>query len=138
MPSAIAAVMVHVPEVEAGLAWYERAFPSARRVNVKGTPSFERLAVGEVFIEVVPADSKVSSGAAGSVVYWRVAQFEAALSQMLHEGASLHRGPMSIENGESISQVHDPWGNCIGLRGPASLRGKPVQAPNPSIERTAS
>ena len=67
MQSAIAAVMVHVADVEAGIAWYERAFPTARREQV-GDPPFERLAVGSASIEIVRADAKVSSGAAGSVV----------------------------------------------------------------------
>ena len=122
MQSVIAAVMVHVPQAEAGLAWYERAFPSARRVAVGGAQAFERLSVGEVFIEVVPSDNKVSSGAAGSVMYWRVAQLESALSHMQSAGATLYRGPMLIENGEAMCQVRDPWGNCIGLRGPSSSR----------------
>ena len=119
MSSAVTAVMVHVAEVRAGMAWYERAFPTARRESV-GEPPFERLAVGEAFIEVVPADSKVACGAAGSVVYWRVAQFESALSHFQSIGATLYRGPMTIEDGQRSCQVRDPWGNCIGLRGPSS------------------
>jgi len=30
---------------------------------------------------------------------------------------------MLIENGEAMCQVQDPWGNCIGLRGPSSSYG---------------
>ena len=122
MQSAIAAVMVHVADTEAGIAWYERAFPTARREQV-GNPPFERLAVGNSSIEVVRADEKVSSGAAGSVVYWRVAQFESALAHFQSLGATLYRGPMSIENGQRMCQVRDPWGNCLGLRGPSSAQG---------------
>ena len=119
MCSAVAAVMVHVADVEAGLAWYERAFPAARRERLEAPP-FKRLSVGAVALEVVPADNKVASGAAGSVVYWRVADFEVALAHFRSLGATLYRGPMAIENGERMCQVRDPWGNCIGLRGPAS------------------
>ena len=119
MQSAIVAVMVHVAEVQAGIAWYERAFLTARRECV-GEPPFERLAVGEAHIEIVPADEKVASGAAGSVVYWRVADFESALSHFQSIGANLYRGPRAIEDGQLICQVLDPWGNCIGLRGPSS------------------
>ena len=118
MKSSIAAVMVHVPDVEAGFAWYERAFPGARRV-LRESPAFEFLSLGEVSIEIVPEDTKCASGAAGSVVYWRVEQFESALSHMQSVGATLYRGPMSIEDGQRMCQVQDPWGNCIGLRGPS-------------------
>ncbi len=122
MQSAIAAVMVHVTDVEAGLAWYRRAFTNARLESV-GEPAFKRLNVGEIHIEVVPADDKVPSGPAGSVVYWYVAHFEPALLHFQSVGATLYRGPMSIENEERMCQLRDPWGNCIGLRGPSFPEG---------------
>ena len=121
MPTdAIAAVLVHVPDVHAGLSWYERAFPMAERKRVD-SHDFEFLAIGSVRIELVPADAKVASGAAGSVVYWRVADFDKALKHFEQVGAVLYRGPMEIENGQRTCQVRDPWGNCIGLRGPSEL-----------------
>jgi predicted enzyme related to lactoylglutathione lyase len=114
----VAAVMVHVPNVADGLAWYQRAFPTAVRSRV-AEPDFEFLLVGDTRIEIVLADVKVSSGPCGSVVYWRVAQFEEALAHLQRIGASLYRGPMQIEGGNLTCQVRDPWGNCVGLRGPA-------------------
>jgi predicted enzyme related to lactoylglutathione lyase len=122
----VAAVMVHVPNVADGLAWYQRAFPSAIRARIL-EPEFEYLLVAATRIEVVQADSKVASGPCGSVVYWRVPQFEEALSHMQGIGANLYRGPMQIEGGDLMCQVQDPWGNCIGLRGPSG------QLPEPSV-----
>ena len=116
---AIAAVMVHVSNVADALAWYSLAFSSATRRRV-GEPEFELLQVGEIHIEFVPSDIKVSSGPSGSVVYWRVAQFEEALNHFQSVGAKLYRGPMQIEEGQSMCQLQDPWGNCIGLRGPSN------------------
>lgn len=115
--SPVVAVMVHVRDVEQGLAWYQRAFPSAIGCMAPGT-DFEFLRVGEVQLELVPSDEKVRSGAAGSVVYWRVAGLAEAISRFAELGASLYRGPMQIEAGLGMCQVKDPWGNCIGLRGP--------------------
>ena len=112
----IVAIMVHVADVEAGLYWYQQAFPSAKRKSIS-EPFFEFLDVNGVSIEIVPADEKVSSGAAGSVAYWHVADFDFALSHMQSIGATLYRGPADIEAGKRICQVRDPWGNCIGLRG---------------------
>jgi predicted enzyme related to lactoylglutathione lyase len=79
--------------------------------------------VGGINLEVVPSDEKVASGAAGSVVYWYVPDFEAALAHFESLGATLYRGPMDIEQGQRMCQVRDPWGNCIGLRGPSHDRG---------------
>jgi len=55
----------------------------------------------------------------GTVVYWRVAEFDEALAHLLGVGATLYRGPMAIEDGQLMCQVQDPWGNCLGLRGPS-------------------
>lgn len=114
----IAAVMVHVADVEAATAWYRQAFPEA--VSARDEASgFEFLSIGQVQLEIVLADEKVGCGAFGSVVYWRVPDFDAALRRLQGIGATLHRGPMRIEQGCCMCQVKDPWGNCIGLRGPA-------------------
>lgn len=113
--------MVHVENVAAGIAWYQRAFPTAQRARIV-VPEFEYLEVGSVRIEIVPSDSKVTSGPAGSVVYWAVSDFESALKHFLSLGATLYRGPMAIEGGFAMCQVQDPWGNCIGLRGPDHKR----------------
>jgi predicted enzyme related to lactoylglutathione lyase len=115
----IAAVMVHVSNVSVAMTWYERVFPNALRLHVVD-PVFEYLQVGQVRIEVVPSDSKVSSGTCGSVVYWQFPDFETALHRLQEAGAILYRGPMKIENGECMCQVQDPWGNCIGIRGPST------------------
>lgn len=121
----IAAVMVHVADVEAALRWYEAAFAGeAVRVRI-GTPVFECLSVRGVLLEIVPSDEKVASGASGSVVYWAVDSFDAALHRFESAGAVLYRGPLRLDNAQNMQnvqfmcQVRDPWGNCIGLRGPA-------------------
>jgi predicted enzyme related to lactoylglutathione lyase len=122
MPSAdILAVMIHVADVEEGLAWYEQAFPLARRERTEDD-DFEFLRLGDVQLEIVPADEKVSSGPSGTVVYWKVASLQDEVARLRTLGASLYRGPMRIERGLSMCQVQDPWGNCIGLRGPLHTR----------------
>jgi predicted enzyme related to lactoylglutathione lyase len=111
--------MIHVAEPDVALAWYESVFPgSSRRVFPDGQFSF--LLLDGVQLEFVPADSKVSSGAAGSIVYWKVSNFPQELARFTKAGATLYRGPLLIESGVSMCQVRDPWGNCIGLRGPST------------------
>jgi predicted enzyme related to lactoylglutathione lyase len=112
---AVAAVMVHVADVREGLSWYQQAFPKAAR---KPVGDFELLVAGDVQIEIVWADEKVASGPAGTVVYWRVKDFDRVLEHLQRVGAVLYRGPLAIEGGLRMCQVRDPWGNCIGLRGP--------------------
>lgn len=76
----VSAVLVHVADVEAGLSWYQRAFPSAERRRLEAF-DFEYLKIGSTHLEIVPADEKVASGAAGTVVYWQVEDFDRALAQ---------------------------------------------------------
>ncbi len=114
----IAAVMIHVPDPEQALAWYEKAFPTAKRQKADNI-AFEFLVLGNVQIEVVQADEKVSSGPSGTVVYWWVENLAGAVAHLESIGARLYRGPMRIEREVSMCQVQDPWNNCIGLRGPS-------------------
>jgi predicted enzyme related to lactoylglutathione lyase len=112
----IIAVLVHVANVPEALAWYGRAFPNSVRTRI-AVPEFEFLLIDGVQLEIVPADSKVSSGPCGSVVYWSVPHFEEALAHFQSVGAKLYRGPLRIEDGQCMCQVQDAWGNCIGIRG---------------------
>jgi predicted enzyme related to lactoylglutathione lyase len=114
--SPIAAVLVHVPDVKAGIAWYQLAFPAAVLTHIEEF-NFDFLNIGGIQLEIVPSDEKIASGACGSVVYWQFPEFKITLLHMQSIGATLYRGPMEIENGQTICQVQDPWGNCIGLRG---------------------
>ncbi|MBL8523437.1 MAG: glyoxalase/bleomycin resistance/dioxygenase family protein [Betaproteobacteria bacterium] len=110
--------MIHTSDVSAALDWYSMAFPKAERRRDERT-QFEFLLLNGVQIECVPVDQKSPAGPGGSVVYWRTDNFAATLDHMLAIGARLYRGPMQIEDGLSMCQVQDPWGNCIGIRGPS-------------------
>ena len=113
------AVLIHVPDVAEGLIWYQRAFPNAKAVYLANF-DFTVLRLGDVDLEIVPADDKVSSGPAGTVVYWSVPNLKEAMTHFNHLGATVYRGPLKIEDGLGMCQVSDPFGNLIGLRGPYS------------------
>lgn len=51
------AILIHVPDVQAGLAWYQKAFPQARAEYLPNF-DFTLLHVGDFTIEVVQADKK--------------------------------------------------------------------------------
>lgn len=123
MTHGVAAILVHVADPEAGLAWYQRAFPQAERRWLEEF-DFAYLKVGAIDLEIVQADEKVASGAAGSVVYWSVQDLDRSRAHFEALGALLYRGPMAIQDGLWMCQVRDPFGNCIGLRGPRPERGE--------------
>ncbi len=110
------ALMVPVPDWEAGLAWYQRAFPDAELISLPEL-DFRVLQVGEFLIEVVSSDEKVPSGMSGTICYWGVDDLIVAIDRFLALGSHVHRGPMQIENGMGMCQMTDTFGNLIGLRG---------------------
>ncbi len=113
----IAAVMIHVPDWKAGLAWYQKAFPEAKHVAMPEF-DFECLQLNGINIEVVQADEKVGAGTFGLAVDWEVENFDQAFSHLTNLGAVLYRGPMNIESGWRMCKLKDPFGNLLGLRGP--------------------
>ena len=110
------AVLIHVPDVPAALAWYRAAFPGFR----VSRPASEALAIleGDGFdIEIVRADAKVPAGKGGSVLYWSVSSLEEARGRLVDIGAKPYRGPVPVGDGSSMCQLEDPFGNLLGLRG---------------------
>lgn len=118
----ILSILLHVGDWRAATDWYQRAFPEAKPV-LPSTDDYGHLEMGGVVLEIVNADDKVASGAAGTVVYWAVDDLEAEVLRLGQLGASLYRGPLALEDGDRICQVRDPWGNCIGLRQRERSRG---------------
>ncbi|MDW3710594.1 MULTISPECIES: VOC family protein [unclassified Pseudomonas] len=118
----ILSILLHVGDWRAAADWYQRAFPEAKRVSPP-TDDYGHLEMGGVVLEIVNADDKVASGAAGTVVYWAVADLDAEVLRLVQLGASLYRGPLALEDGDRICQVRDPWGNCIGLRQRGCIHG---------------
>ncbi|QUJ66241.1 glyoxalase/bleomycin resistance/dioxygenase family protein [Photobacterium sp. GJ3] len=110
------AVLVHVSDVAKGLEWYQKAFPEAVPIYHQDF-DFTVLDLNGFSIELVQADEKVGSGKHGTVIYWSVDDLSATLAHFESLGAHLYRGPMQIENGLSMCQLEDPFGNLIGLRG---------------------
>jgi predicted enzyme related to lactoylglutathione lyase len=113
----ICAVLIHVTNWREGFAWYRPAFPTAKEVHPPGD-DWMCLELDGTQIEIVPTDDKVTSGTAGTVVYWFTDDFHARMNYLQSIGAVLYRGPMEIEHGMAMCQFKDPFGNLLGIRGP--------------------
>ena len=60
------------------------------------TDDYGHLEMGGVVLEIVNADEKVASGAAGTVVYWAVDDLDAEVLRLGQLGAPLYRGPLAL------------------------------------------
>ena len=112
------AILIHVAEVEEGIRWYSKAFPDAD-LRVLTESGHAILVLNNFSIEIVSADSKVGAGAHGTVLYWYTDSWAQSLAHLQSLGAELYRGPLEIEEGLTMCQLQDPFGNLIGLRGVA-------------------
>lgn len=113
-------LLIPVPDVPKGLAWYQKAFPMAEAIYL---PEFDftLLQIDDFQIEIVQADQKVQSGHEGVVLYWYVENLMAMIQHLEALGATLYRGPLAIENNLQMCQFRDPFGNLIGLKGSFSM-----------------
>ncbi len=110
------AALIHVPGVQLGLLWYQKAFLMAK-VNYLKEFDFTVLDINGFSLEIVQADDKVSAGKSGVILYWSVDSLNATMKHFDAMGTRLYRGPLNIENGLLMCQLEDPFGNLIGLRG---------------------
>ncbi len=112
----IAAVMIHVLDSEAGLEWYSRAFPDAKKIEVSEY-QFKCLNINGVNLEIVNYSETARPGDSVVVVDWMVEDFDQAIEHLIEIGATHFWGPAYIENGMRICKLKDPFGNLLGLRG---------------------
>lgn len=117
--TSLISILLHVGDWRTATDWYASAFPAAKR-RYPASDDFGLLLLDGIALEIVNADSKVRSGAAGTVLYWRVGNLTGEVQRLQQLGATLYRGPLHLDEGDVICQVQDPWGNCIGLRQIAS------------------
>jgi predicted enzyme related to lactoylglutathione lyase len=117
MFAGIVELMFFVPDRRQAAEWYSRLFDTP--ITQLEEPEYYFIRVGGVDVWFHLADEKVSSGTAGEVAYWRVGSFAEALARAEELGAVLYRGPLlREEDGLTMCQVRDPFGNLIGLVGP--------------------
>jgi len=111
-----AAIMIHVPDVSEALLWYQTAFPGSQVISAADS-LIAVLSIDGFLLEIVQEDEKVRSGPSGTVLYWSVASLANEIAHFENLNCTIYRGPIEIENQESMCQVRDPFGNLIGLRG---------------------
>jgi|GEM_PF-1307198 len=107
-------LMFFVPDVQAAAEWYSKLVQQELRYLL---PDFPVIDIAGIELCFHKADAKVQTGTAGSVCYWNVTNLDEVLERAVAMGAELYRGPLAIEEGLSICQFKDPFGNLMGLTG---------------------
>ncbi|WP_433788619.1 VOC family protein [Actinoplanes sp. CA-252034] len=117
-PSPVRAIMIFADDPPSVADWYASAW-SCGPVQAAPNSSFRYFMVGNVEVAFHPADPDANPYGRSTVVYWAVDSVAVARYALLAKGATPLRGPLQIDDNRFICQVVDPFGNVIGLDGPA-------------------
>jgi predicted enzyme related to lactoylglutathione lyase len=107
-------VFCFVTDLPAAVAWYS-ALLGSPPVDIH--PQLSVFDVNGTSLTLhVQDEFNRSSGTAGPVAYWDVADVDAVVAWCLTRGGVAHRGPKTVFGGQRLCQVLDPFGNLLGLR----------------------
>ncbi len=102
----------HVPDLAAARAWYADALGISPYFD---EPFYVGFNVGGYELGLDPDTSEVAPGAAGSIVYWGVANADSVHAHLISTGARPHAAIQEVGGGIRIGSVLDPFGNVFGI-----------------------
>jgi predicted enzyme related to lactoylglutathione lyase len=104
-------VTYHAPDLAKAKAWYSKILGIEPYFE---QPFYVGFNVGGYELGLDP-DSSASAGAGGVVVYWGVADADAAAKSLLSLGATKRTNVQDVGEGIRVATVLDPFGNVFGL-----------------------
>lgn len=101
----------HTPDLARGKEWYSKILGIEPYFD---QPFYVGFNVGGYELGLDPDPSSKSKGT-GVVVYWGVADAEAALERLLSLGATERTAVQEVGEGIRVATVFDPFGNAFGI-----------------------
>jgi len=95
--------------------WYSRILGAE---PVFDSPYFVVFKIGDCSLSLIAGDQPLKPDSGRMCSYWEVEDVDAAYRQLIEAGATPHVEVRNINN-IRIGQVYDPFGNLLGLTGPA-------------------
>jgi len=92
--------------------WYTQAFG---RPPYFDEPFYVGFNIAGYELGLDPDPSHATSGAAGPLAYWRVADIDAAVRHFVTAGATVIAPVLDVGGDIRVATVADPFGNAIGL-----------------------
>lgn len=112
MLQALRTLILHVPDLEAAVAWYTRATGIAPYFH---EPFYAGFELGGTELGLDPNPESGSPGEGGATPYWRVQDVDAALAHLLDIGGTAREPVTDVGGGIRVASVRDPFGNAIGV-----------------------
>ena len=101
-----------VPDLARARAWYADVLGQAPYFD---EPFYVGFSVGGFELGLVPEEDGAAAGPGGVVVYWGVADVDAALGDVLGKGAREREPVQDVGEGIRLVTVSDPFGNVFGM-----------------------
>jgi predicted enzyme related to lactoylglutathione lyase len=105
-------VIYHAPDLAKAKAWYAEVLGIAPYFD---QPFYVGFNVGGYELGLDPDASSTPGGKAGVVVYWGVADAEAAVRRLISIGATERSAMLEVGEGIKVATVFDPFGNIFGV-----------------------
>ncbi|MEK7355448.1 MAG: VOC family protein [Bdellovibrionota bacterium] len=113
--SEFATIRLCVADVKQSKNWYAEFFGTQPVEDLENFVSFK---IAGTCLDLAVADEKSPLSKGGSVGYWLVDDFEAAITYAIELGGKVYRGPLKVpEVRRIIAQIEDPYGNVVGIEG---------------------
>ena len=105
-------VIYPAPDLEKAKAWYSSILGMAPYFD---QPFYVGFNVGGFELGLDPDSSNTPHRAGGEIVYWGVADADAAFKRLLSLGATERTGIQDVGEGIKVATVFDPFGNIFGV-----------------------
>jgi predicted enzyme related to lactoylglutathione lyase len=105
-------VIYHAPDLDKAKSWYSRILAIPPYFD---QPFYVGFSVGGYELGLDPDASTTPGGSGGAIVYWGVANAQAALERLLSLGATERSGVQNVGESIKVATVFDPFGNIFGI-----------------------
>lgn len=114
MFTSLRAVVYRVPSLDAAKQWYQKVLG---KPPVFDSPILVIFAVGDVMLNLTPAQGSAPSGEPQAIAYWGVEDIETAREQLLETGATARGEIITTVVKSRAATLVDPFGNTFGIAG---------------------
>jgi len=105
-------VVYHAPDLAEAKAWYAEVLGVEPYFD---QPFYVGFNVGGYELGLDPDASSTPGGKGGVVVYWGVADADAAFRRLISLGATERSAVQEVGEGIRVATVFDPFGNIFGI-----------------------
>jgi len=120
MLTGLRGIVYRVPDLDRATQWYQMV---VGKPPVFSSPIVVMFAVGDVMLDLTPADRAAPACEPQAIAYWGVEDIEAAYRELIGAGATARGEIITTAVKSRAATLVDPFGNIFGITGkPATTK----------------